>query len=80
MHASKVWRRRLPRLVRDGAPRTAQLQALARLDALMRLPDGDTPSARAARLVLQTIALGARAKAFSTVIASGAKPSKGRGV
>ncbi len=46
----------LAALIRDGAPRDAQLAALSRLDALMQLPDGDTPSARAARLVLQTIA------------------------
>ncbi|WP_158814977.1 lipid-A-disaccharide synthase [Methylocapsa sp. S129] len=43
-------------LTREGAPRDAQIQALSRLDALMQLPDGDAPSARAARLVLQTIA------------------------
>jgi len=43
-------------LVRQSVPRAAQLAALSRLDALMQLPDGDTPSARAARLVLQTIA------------------------
>ena len=43
-------------LVREGAPRQAQIGALARLDGLMRLPDGDAPSARAARLVLRTIA------------------------
>jgi lipid-A-disaccharide synthase len=45
-------------LVREGAPRNAQLEALARLDALMQLPDGEAPSARAARLVLQTMAEG----------------------
>ena len=49
----------LTAIVREGAPRQAQLQALSQLDALMQLPDGDTPSARAARLVLQTIADGA---------------------
>jgi lipid-A-disaccharide synthase len=43
-------------LVRQSVPRAAQLAALSRLDALMQLPDGDAPSARAARLVLQTIA------------------------
>jgi lipid-A-disaccharide synthase len=43
-------------LTREGAPRTAQLQELSRLDSLMQLPDGDRPSARAARLVLQAIA------------------------
>jgi lipid-A-disaccharide synthase len=46
----------LAALVREGAPRDAQLAALSRLDGLMQLPDGDTPSARAARLVLRTIA------------------------
>jgi lipid-A-disaccharide synthase len=46
----------LAELVREGAPRDAQPGDLSRLDALMQLPDGDTPSARAARLVLQTIA------------------------
>jgi lipid-A-disaccharide synthase len=48
----------LAALIREGAPRDAQLGALSRLDVLMQLPDGDTPSARAARLVLQTIAEG----------------------
>jgi lipid-A-disaccharide synthase len=43
-------------LVRDGAPRDGQIRALSRLDGLMRLPDGEMPSARAARLALQTIA------------------------
>jgi lipid-A-disaccharide synthase len=43
-------------LTREGAPRTAQLQELSRLDWVMQLPDGDRPSARAARLVLQAIA------------------------
>jgi len=42
-------------LVRDGPLREAQTQALLRLDELMRLPDGDTPSARAARLVLEAV-------------------------
>jgi lipid-A-disaccharide synthase len=46
----------LSALVRDGAERQAQLSALARLDALMRLDAGENPSGRAARLVLQTIA------------------------
>jgi lipid-A-disaccharide synthase len=49
----------LAALVREGAARDAQLQALSRLDELMRLPDGDIPSARAARLILDTIARGA---------------------
>ncbi|MGO8798708.1 MAG: lipid-A-disaccharide synthase [Roseiarcus sp.] len=42
-------------VAREGPPRQAQLGALARLDELMRLPDGEAPSARAAGLVLQTI-------------------------
>jgi lipid-A-disaccharide synthase len=65
-------------LVREGAPRAAQRQALARLDALMQLPEGDTPSARAARLVLETVRAGAGAS--SAVIASGAKQSRDRDV
>ena len=43
-------------LVRAGPARQAQIAALAKLDALMRLPDGDAPSARAGREVLTTIA------------------------
>ncbi len=43
-------------LVRDGLQREAQLEALARLDRLMRLPDGRAPSAHAASAVLETIA------------------------
>ncbi|MBV8664683.1 MAG: lipid-A-disaccharide synthase [Hyphomicrobiales bacterium] len=43
-------------LVRDGEERAAQLAALTRLDALMRLPEGDAPSKRAAREVLATMA------------------------
>jgi lipid-A-disaccharide synthase len=50
-------------LVRRSAEREAQLQALSRLDALMRLPEGDAPSARAARLILNTIARGAGRRA-----------------
>ena len=57
-------------LVRAGAARDAQLEALARLDGLMRLPDGDTPSARAARLVLQTVREGMGAPL--PIVASGA--------
>jgi lipid-A-disaccharide synthase len=49
--------RALAGLVREGEIRSAQLKALSRLDALMELPDGDTPSARAARLVLKTLAM-----------------------
>ena len=43
-------------LIREGPPRAAQLAALAKLDALMRLADGRTPSAHAAAAVLETIA------------------------
>jgi lipid-A-disaccharide synthase len=50
----------LSALVCDGPERRAQLAAFARLDALMRLEEGDSPSARAARLILQTIASGSR--------------------
>lgn len=43
-------------IARAGGARDAQVAALARLDGLMTLPDGDTPSARAARMVLETFA------------------------
>ena len=43
-------------LMHDGPQRKAQIQALARLDQLMRLPDGLTPSEKAANAVLETIA------------------------
>jgi lipid-A-disaccharide synthase len=46
----------LAAIVREGAARTAQLDALSRLDRLMALPDGGAPSAQAARAVLETIA------------------------
>jgi lipid-A-disaccharide synthase len=46
----------LAEIVKDGPVRSAQLEALARLDRLMALPDGGAPSAHAARAVLQTIA------------------------
>ena len=39
-------------LLRDGPERAAQLAALARLDAIMRLPDGETPASRAAAIVI----------------------------
>ena len=39
-------------LLPEGAARQAQAVALAKLDGLMRLPNCDTPSARAARIVL----------------------------
>ena len=42
-------------LVREGPARKAQVEALARLDRLMRLPDGRPPSAHAAEAVLETI-------------------------
>jgi lipid-A-disaccharide synthase len=41
-------------LVRDSPERAAQLAALSRLDALMQLDKQETPSGRAARLVLET--------------------------
>ena len=42
-------------LLTDTPERRVQLAVLARLDGLMRLPDGDTPSARAARIVLDVV-------------------------
>lgn len=42
-------------LLADSSERRTQLAALARLDGLMRLPDGDTPSARSARIVLEVV-------------------------
>ncbi|GJD51700.1 Lipid-A-disaccharide synthase [Methylobacterium crusticola] len=44
--------RALGPLLADGPARTAQDQALTRLDTAMRLPDGDDPSRSAARIVL----------------------------
>ena len=46
----------LAALVLDGPARSAQLAALAKLDAHMRLADGRAPSAHAAAAVLETIA------------------------
>ena len=46
----------LAALVREGPERQAQVEALARLDGLMRLDDGAPPSAHAARAVMETIA------------------------
>ena len=46
----------LAAVMRDGPERKAQIEALARLDGLMRLDDGAAPSAHAARAVLETIA------------------------
>jgi len=43
-------------LIVEGESRALQERALARLDALMRLPGGEAPSARAARIVMETIA------------------------
>src|SRR5208337_3391795 len=42
----------LAAVARDGPARQAQIEALARLDGLMRLEDGTAPSAHAARAVL----------------------------
>ena len=42
-------------LVREGPEREAQLAAFGRLDGLMRLAGGETPSRRAARLTLAAI-------------------------
>lgn len=41
-------------LIAGGPEREAQLAALAEVDALMAPPDGESPSARAARIVLAT--------------------------
>jgi len=46
----------LAALVADGPARSAQLAALDKLDARMRLEDGGAPSAHAAAAVLETIA------------------------
>ena len=43
-------------LIGETAERRAQVEALARLDALMQLEGGEAPSQRAARVVLETIA------------------------
>ena len=63
-------------LIRDGPARSAQLEALARLDRLMRLPDGGAPSAHAARAVLETIAARSAAggKVESPAEGFGARP------
>jgi len=53
----------LAEIVREGAARSRQLEALKRLDRLMALPDGGAPSAHAARAVLETIERGARGSA-----------------
>jgi len=42
-------------LMGDGPERAAQVEALARLDGLMRLPDGEQPSGKAALEVFETI-------------------------
>jgi lipid-A-disaccharide synthase len=54
----------LAELVRDGSARSAQLEALARLDRLMRLADGRPPSAHAAEAVLEAMALKAKTAAL----------------
>jgi lipid-A-disaccharide synthase len=41
-------------LIEDGAARDAQLAALARVEELMTLPEGERPSARAAQIVIST--------------------------
>jgi lipid-A-disaccharide synthase len=43
-------------VLRDGPEREAQIEALGRLDQLMRLSDGRAPSFHAARAVLKTMA------------------------
>ena len=45
----------LAALVKEGPERRGQVEALSRLDRLMRLADGGAPSAHAARAVLDTI-------------------------
>jgi lipid-A-disaccharide synthase len=47
-------------LVEGGEAREGQLAALARLDGLMTLAGGEAPSARAARIVLETALSGGR--------------------
>jgi lipid-A-disaccharide synthase len=56
----------LVEIVRDGPARSAQLEALSRLDQLMALPDGGAPSAHAARAVLETIEARGRRPTSST--------------
>jgi lipid-A-disaccharide synthase len=51
----------LAALLRDGPERAAQLAALARLDAIMLLPEGETPGSRAASIVLAEAARRGRA-------------------
>jgi len=46
----------LAEIVRDGQAREAQLDALARLDQLMRLPNGRSPSGHAAAAVMAAFA------------------------
>jgi lipid-A-disaccharide synthase len=43
-------------LMSNGAARSAQLAAFEKLDGLMRLDDGETPSNKAARIVLTAVA------------------------
>jgi lipid-A-disaccharide synthase len=46
-------------LLAGGPEREAQLAALVRLDAIMAPPQGESPSARAARIVIETARRGA---------------------
>jgi lipid-A-disaccharide synthase len=52
----------LAEVAKEGPERNAQIEALGRLDRLMRLPDGRPPSAHAAGVVLETIAARAGAR------------------
>ena len=42
-------------LLRESGGRTRQIEAFARLDGLMRLEGGESPSARAARIILELV-------------------------
>jgi lipid-A-disaccharide synthase len=42
----------LARVIKSGDAREAQLSALARLDHVMQLPNGESPSTRAAHIIL----------------------------
>jgi lipid-A-disaccharide synthase len=45
----------LARIMADGAARATQMQAFQEIASLMQLPDGETPSGRAAEIVLSII-------------------------
>ncbi len=60
-------------IVRDGAARAAQLDALSRLDGLMSLSDGGAPSAHAARAILETIEARACEPSLSSALIDGAR-------